>query len=49
MLLRYPQVRRALETLAGRISADEMQAMNYSVDGLHQDPAAIARQFLDRR
>jgi osmoprotectant transport system substrate-binding protein/osmoprotectant transport system permease protein len=49
MLLRYPQVRRALETLAGRIPADEMRAMNYSVDGLHQDPAAIARQFLDRR
>jgi osmoprotectant transport system permease protein len=47
-LLKYPQVRMALETLAGRISADEMQAMNYAVDGLHQDPAATVRQFLER-
>ena len=31
-LLRYPQVRTALERLAGRISADDMQAMNYAAD-----------------
>jgi glycine betaine/choline ABC-type transport system substrate-binding protein len=46
MLLRYPQVRHALERLAGRISAPEMQAMNYAADALHEDPAAIARRFL---
>jgi glycine betaine/choline ABC-type transport system substrate-binding protein len=48
-LLRYPQVRRALEGLAGRISAADMQAMNYAADALHEDPGAIARRFLDRR
>jgi osmoprotectant transport system permease protein len=48
-LLRYPQVRKALEKLAGRISADDMQAMNYAADALHEDPAAIARRFLDSR
>lgn len=48
-LLRYPHVRRALEGLAGRISAEDMQAMNYAADALHEDPAAIARQFLNRR
>jgi osmoprotectant transport system permease protein len=48
VLLRYPQVRRALEGLAGRISASDMQAMNYEADTLRQDPAAIARRFLER-
>jgi osmoprotectant transport system substrate-binding protein/osmoprotectant transport system permease protein len=48
MLLRYPQVRRALEGLAGRISAAQMQEMNYAADAQHQNPADIARRFLDR-
>jgi glycine betaine/choline ABC-type transport system substrate-binding protein len=48
-LLRYPQVHRALETLAGRISAETMQSMNYAADALHEDPAAIARRFLEGR
>jgi len=45
-LLRYPQICRAIEKLAGRISASDMQAMNYAADALHEDPAAIARRFL---
>jgi osmoprotectant transport system permease protein len=48
MLLRYPDVRKALDSLAGRVSAADMQAMNYAADALHQDPAAIAREFLNR-
>jgi glycine betaine/choline ABC-type transport system substrate-binding protein len=48
-LLRYPQVRQAIERLAGRVSADDMQAMNYAADAEHQDVAAIVRSFLDRR
>ena len=48
-LLRYPQVHRALEALAGRISAETMQAMNYAADALHEDPTAIARRFLEGR
>jgi osmoprotectant transport system permease protein len=47
-LLRYPQVRRALETLAGRITADAMREMNYAADIEHEHPADIARRFLDR-
>ena len=46
-LLRYPQVRRALESLAGRISAADMRAMNNAADARREDPAAIARRFLD--
>ena len=47
-LLRYPEVRRALEGLAGRISAADMQEMNYAADAQHENPADIARQFLNR-
>ena len=47
-LLRYPQARAALERLAGRISADDMQAMNDAADAQHQDVKDIARRFLDR-
>jgi osmoprotectant transport system permease protein len=46
-LLRYPQVQRALEKLAGRISAADMQGMNYSADAQHQNPADIARRLLE--
>jgi osmoprotectant transport system permease protein len=46
-LLRYPQVRRALEGLAGRITAGKMREMNYAADARREDPAVIARRFLD--
>jgi osmoprotectant transport system permease protein len=46
-LLRYPQVQRALERLAGRISAADMRQMNNAADAQRQDPADIARRFLD--
>ena len=45
-LLRYPEVRGALERLSGRISAADMRAMNYAADVEHRDVAAIARDFL---
>ena len=48
MLLRHPPVRLALEGLAGRISAGEMRAMNHAADARREDPAAIARAFLER-
>jgi osmoprotectant transport system permease protein len=48
MLLRYPRVRAALERLAGRISADDMRAMNYASDVDHEDAAQIARKFIAR-
>ena len=46
-LLRYPNVRTAIERLSGRISAADMRAMNYAADAEHRDPREIARQFLD--
>ena len=45
-LLRRAEVRRALDRLAGRISAADMRAMNAAVDVRREDPAEVARAFL---
>ena len=47
-LLRYPRVREAIGRLSGRISADDMRAMNYAADVDHKDVRDIAREFLAR-
>ena len=47
VLLEHPDVKRALERLAGRITAADMRAMNHAADAGHDDPADIARRFLD--
>ena len=41
-----PDARGAFERLGGSISAEEMRAMNYAVDGEKKDASAVARQFL---
>jgi osmoprotectant transport system permease protein len=48
-LLRYPRIKMALEGLSGRISADDMRAMNYAADVEHKDVVQIVRDFLSRR
>ena len=45
-LQRHPEVRRALEDLAGKISDQDMRRMNYAVDSQDQDAGAVARAFL---
>ena len=45
-LLRYPEVRAALEALAGKVSAADMRAMNYAADVEHRDVPEIVRGFL---
>jgi osmoprotectant transport system substrate-binding protein len=42
---RWPQLRPALDDLAGKITAEEMQSMNQAVDGEHRDPAQVVREF----
>lgn len=44
-LKKFPQLRPALEDLAGKISADEMRRMNYAVDGQQRDVAKVVREF----
>ena len=45
-LLRYPEVRLALEKLSGKISADDMRALNHAADVEHRDISTIAREFI---
>jgi glycine betaine/choline ABC-type transport system substrate-binding protein len=47
-LLRSPHVREVLERLSGRITADDMRAMNYAADVGRRDIARIASDFLDQ-
>jgi osmoprotectant transport system permease protein len=47
-LLRHPEVRAALERVAGRLSIADMRRMNQAVDAGRQDPAEVARDFLAR-
>jgi osmoprotectant transport system substrate-binding protein len=48
-LRRWPQIRIALNDLAGKISAEDMREMNEEVDGKHRDPAEVVSEFRVRR
>lgn len=48
-LERWPQIRSALDMLGGKISANEMRAMNEAVDGQHRDPVEVVREFRKRK
>jgi glycine betaine/choline ABC-type transport system substrate-binding protein len=48
VILAHPEVREAFARLAGRISEDDMRAMNAAVDVDHRDVAATVRDFLRR-
>ena len=47
-LAAHPELRGAIERLAGRISEDAMRQLNYDVDVRHRDVTTVAREFLDR-
>lgn len=42
----HPEVARILADLGGKISDEEMQKMNYAVDGQHRDSQGVVREFL---
>lgn len=44
--LEKPGIASALAGLSGRISAEEMRRLNYSVDGEKKDAAVVVRQFI---
>lgn len=48
-LQRWPQIQVALTALAGRITAEDMRAMNEAVDGQHRDPAEVVREFRKKK
>jgi len=42
----HPEVFRVLAALDDKISDDQMQRMNYAVDGQHRDPQDVVKDFL---
>ncbi len=48
-LRRWPQMQAALDALAGKITAEDMRAMNEAIDGRHRDPAEVVREFRQQK
>jgi osmoprotectant transport system substrate-binding protein len=48
-LRRHPEVATVLASFAGKISDQEMQQLNYSVDGQRRDVKDVAREFLQKK
>ena len=44
-LERFPTLGGALAELAGKVSASDIRQMNYAVDGMHREPAAVVSEF----
>ena len=42
---KHPEIQVAIERLAGKVSADEVQAMNDAVDAQHRDVGDVVREF----
>jgi osmoprotectant transport system substrate-binding protein len=49
MLARHPEVKQALDELAGKISDDDMRQLNYAVDGQHRDVKQVVHDFLMKK
>jgi osmoprotectant transport system substrate-binding protein len=45
----HPEVGQALAELAGKISDQDMQRLNYAVDGEHRDVKQVVQEFLQRK
>ena len=43
---RYPQIREAVNRLAGKLTDAEMRRLNYAVDGDKRDVKEVVREFL---
>ncbi|HEY1676428.1 MAG TPA: glycine betaine ABC transporter substrate-binding protein [Candidatus Sulfotelmatobacter sp.] len=46
---RHPEVGEALEELKDAISDQDMQQMNYAVDGQHRDTSEVVKEFLKKK
>ena len=49
VITRHPEIRQAIEELAGKITDDDMRQLNYAVDGQHKDAREVVREFLRRK
>lgn len=46
VLKQHPEISAAMAELSGRISDEEMQRLNYAVEGQHRDAQNVVREFL---
>src|SRR5207245_9374591 len=49
MIERHPELKAAIEELAGKISDDDMRQLNYAVDGQQRDAKQVVREFLRKK
>jgi glycine betaine/choline ABC-type transport system substrate-binding protein len=49
VLERHPEVKQAIDELAGKITDDDMRQLNYAVDGQHRDAKEVVSDFLHRK
>ncbi|MFU0789659.1 MAG: osmoprotectant ABC transporter substrate-binding protein [Virgibacillus proomii] len=48
LLKSHPEVRKVLESLAGKIDEDTMRYMNYEADVKMKEPYVVAKEFLEK-
>jgi osmoprotectant transport system substrate-binding protein len=48
-LQQHPELSPAIAALGGKISDQEMQKLNYALDGQHRDPKDVAHEFLESK
>ncbi|MGA8506690.1 MAG: glycine betaine ABC transporter substrate-binding protein [Candidatus Sulfotelmatobacter sp.] len=48
-LQQHPEVSQAMAALGGKISDQEMQKLNYALDGQHRDAKDVAHEFLQSK
>lgn len=44
----HPELKKVLNSLAGKLSDDKMRKLNYKVDSLREAPAKVAKEFLQQ-
>ena len=42
----HPELKKVINSLAGKLTDDKMRELNYKVDSLKQSPAKVAKEFL---
>jgi osmoprotectant transport system substrate-binding protein len=48
-LILHPELKQVLDSLAGKISDEEMRQLNYAIDGQHRDVKEVVREFLHKK
>jgi osmoprotectant transport system substrate-binding protein len=48
-LAHHPEIQLAMDKLAGKVTAEDVQTMNDAVDGKHEDVIEVVRAFRARK